>query len=77
MPKATTTRVIARIQKPSSAISLSEMTMISAERMKSVRMAPPTILSSWFSPLIAAGASFTLECPLTASQIFSAPSYER
>ena len=44
--KATTTRMSARLTNGSSATSLSEMTMISADRMKSVRIAPLVMSSS-------------------------------
>jgi len=67
----------ARGQKPSEATSLSEMTMISADRMKSVRTAPETTFFSWAAGSAAAdsrvcsGAGW---CPESSSQIFSAPS---
>ncbi len=49
--------------------------MISADRMKSVRMAPLTIDFSVPSPCAATGVVVcSLACPLTSSQIFSAPS---
>ena len=51
MPRATTTRIAARARNDSSATSLSAITMISAERMKSVRIAPETISSSRASAL--------------------------
>ena len=46
MPIATSTRMIARDTNGSSSTSLSAMTMISADRMKSVRTAPVTTVSS-------------------------------
>ncbi len=48
--------------------------MISAERMKSVRIAPATIAFSWSGPDCAAVAVSWPLCPLTFSQTFSAPS---
>ena len=57
----------------SSATSLSEMTMISAERMKSVRIAPRTMVFSWSASTAAAGTSCS-SWPATFSQIFSTPS---
>ena len=51
MPTATTARMIARGTKDSSATSLSAITMISADRMKSVRIAPPTIDASCSAPI--------------------------
>jgi hypothetical protein len=52
------------------------MTMISAERMKSVRMAPLTSFFSSSGPTSAAGASSACpwSCGLTISHSFSAPS---
>ena len=47
---ATTTRMTARRRNGSSATSLSAITMISADRMKSVRIAPATIAFSASSP---------------------------
>ena len=44
MARATTTRITARDTNGSSATSLSAITMISADRMKSVRTAPRTIV---------------------------------
>jgi hypothetical protein len=46
MPTATTARITARDTNAWSATSLSEMTMISADRMKSVRTAPDTMVFS-------------------------------
>jgi len=40
-------RMISRDRNGSVATSLSAMTMISAERMKSVRIAPATMVFSW------------------------------
>jgi hypothetical protein len=45
MAWATTTRIAAVTPNDSSATSFSEMTMISADRMKSVRTAPDTMVS--------------------------------
>ena len=53
---------------------MSEMTMISAERMKSVVTAPLTIVSSSWA---AASSSAACPWPETFSQIFSAPSKHR
>ena len=72
MRTPTTARMIARDTNASEATSLSEMTMISADRMKSVRTAPVTIVFS------SGSASSTEPCssawPLTRCQIFSAAS---
>ena len=46
--------------------------MISAERMKSVRIAPPTSSSS--SGWAVEASSASAECGLTSSHSFSAPS---
>ena len=72
MPRATTTRMTARPRNAWSATSLSAMTMISADRMKSVRTAPETTVSSSTGPASAPlGAWWP---PPTFSQTFSAPS---
>ena len=60
MTKATTTRMISRGQNDWSATSLSAMTMISADRMKSVRIAPDVIWRSASSPATAVGAACAL-----------------
>ncbi len=75
---ATITSVMARVQKASLATSLRAMTMISEDRMKSVRMAPDVMVPSASSPLMVAVAS-SASCPWpeTFSQIFSAPSKHR
>ena len=65
--------MIARDTNGSSSTSLSAMTMISADRMKSVRMALLTIVFSWSSSTAAAGVSCS-SWPAIFSQIFSAPS---
>ena len=57
MPMATTTRMSARDTNGSSATSLSAMTMISAERMKSVRIAPLVIVFSCSASPAATGSS--------------------
>ena len=54
---ATINRMTARDTKPSSMTSLSEITMISPDRMKSVRMAPAIVFSSWSTPIATAGSS--------------------
>ena len=41
--------------------------MISADRMKSVRMAPLTMTASWSGPWAAAGAAFSGWWPVTFS----------
>jgi hypothetical protein len=74
---ATITRISARERNGSSATSLSEITMISAERMKSVRIAPLTSVSSWSAPTSLADASSLWWCGLIASHSFSAPSKHR
>ena len=51
------TRMIARWTRDSSSTSFSAITMISADRMKSVRMAPETVLASTSGPSITAGSS--------------------
>jgi hypothetical protein len=72
---ATTAKMTARETNGSSATSFRAMTMISADRMKSVRMAPLTISSSWLSPSIPTGLSCSPSCPPPIfSQTFSAPS---
>ena len=63
-------RMIARETNGSVSTSLSAMTMISADRMKSVRMAPETTASSSTSPASASSSWW----PDTISQTFSAPS---
>jgi hypothetical protein len=69
------TRISARLTIGWSATSLSEMTMISADRMKSVRTAPLTTVSSSMRPCSPAGSACAPWCPPpNASQIFSAPS---
>ncbi len=73
MPMATITRMTARETNGSSATSLSAMTMISADRMKSVLMAPLVTVFSW-SGSPAATSSTACSWPATFSQIFSAPS---
>ncbi len=65
--------MIAREMNGSSATSLREMTMISAERMKSVRIAPVTIVFSCSGPSSATGSAWP-SWPRIFSQIFSAPS---
>lgn len=78
MSTATTARMIARVTKGSSFTSLSEMTMISAERMKSVRIAPLVIVfSSATCPSSCALPAASSPWPLTRSQIFSTPSKQR
>ena len=69
---ATTSRITARGSSDSSATSLRAITMISAERMKSVRIALETMLSSASGPTSA--ASSCSSWPLSRSQTFSAPS---
>ena len=58
MPIATATRMTARLRNGSSVTSLRAMTMISEERMKSVRIAPETIFFSSSGPCSTTGASF-------------------
>ena len=70
---ATTTRITVRERNGSSATSLSAMTMISADRMKSVRMAPLVTRFSW-SGSPSSTSSSACSWPPTFSQIFSAPS---
>ena len=69
---ATTARIAARDQNPWSTTSFSEITMISAERMKSVRTAPDTMVSS--SGGVSSSAPWASEWPLTLCHTFSAPS---
>ena len=57
----------------SSATSLSAITMISVERMKSVRIAPVTTAFSASGPWTADGSPWA-SCPRSAAQTFSAPS---
>ena len=65
----------ARLRNGSSATSLSEMTMISADRMKSVRIAPLVMSSSLAtSPRSCASSASVSPWPLIRSQIFSTPS---
>ena len=61
---ATTTRMIARDTNPSSITSLSAITMISPERMKSVRIAPAIVCSSCVRPRCASrrAASCSSSC---------------
>ena len=54
---ATTSRMIARDTNGSSATSLRAITMISADRMKSVRIAPATIGPSCSGPNCSCGVS--------------------
>ena len=58
MTMATTTRIASRLRNGSSATSLSAITMISADRMKSVRIAPDTIAFSASSPVPARGTAW-------------------
>ena len=79
MKKATTTMIAARDQKLSPATSSREITMISAERIRSVRMAPEMRVFSVSAGLPAATFSSASSswCPWPGpnfSQIFSAPS---
>ena len=73
MRMATTTRMTARDTNGSSDTSFSAMTMISAERMKSVRIAPVTIAFSCSGPSSTTGSAWP-SWPRIFSQIFSAPS---
>ena len=66
MRTATTARTAACIQKPRSATSFMEMTMISRDRMKSVVMAPRTTVSSASGPRSTAGSSSSA-CPWPVS----------
>ena len=77
MPMATTTRMAARESSGSPATSLREMTMISAERIRSVRTAPPTIVSSASLPFSTTGVLVLAPWPEIFDQIFSAPSKHR
>jgi hypothetical protein len=61
MTMATTTRMISRGQNDWSATSFSAITMISADRMKSVRIAPAVICFSASAPTVAVGAAW-LSC---------------
>ncbi len=73
MPIATITRMIRRDTNGSSTTSFSEMTMISADRMKSVRTAPDTmVFSSGIASSPAAESSWWP--PLILCHTFSAPS---
>ena len=72
MAIATTSRMTARGMSDSSATSLRAITMISADRMKSVRTALETIVDSASSPDSAARALGSW--PWMRSQTFSAPS---
>jgi hypothetical protein len=74
MANATSRRIRARWRTGWSATSLSEMTMISAERMKSVRIACRTSVSSCPGPCALTGVSGLAWCGWIASQTFSAPS---
>ena len=76
MTKATTTRMMKRGQNDWSATSLSAITMISADRMKSVRIAPEVICFSASSPTVAVGAAWASwpACPGNQPTTFSAPS---
>ena len=71
---ATSTRITARANSGSSVTSLSEITMISADRMKSVRIAPPTSASSCSGPCSLTGDSAVAGCGLIISHSFSAAS---
>ncbi len=73
MTTATTRRISRRGTNGWSATSLRAITMISAERMKSVRMAPVTMKRSASSPEAAAGVSCA-GCPRSLPSTFSAPS---
>ena len=73
MTSATTIRMMSRGTNGWSATSLRAITMISAERMKSVRMAPAVIWRSASSPTVAVGAAW-LSCPEIRPHTFSAPS---
>ena len=71
---ATSTRMTARDTNGSSDTSLSAMTMISADRMKSVRMAPVVTVFSRSAGSSTTSSSSACSCPPNFSQIFSAPS---
>ena len=77
---ATTMRIDNRAQKPSSTTSSSAITMISAERIRSVRTAPEIIRFSASGPISTLGAG---RSPTWSSwweirsQTFSAPSNAR
>ena len=67
MPIATSTRMIARDRNASSETSLSEITMISADRMKSVRIAPEMTVFSWSSLRCSTASSVVSVCPASRS----------
>ena len=73
MTNATTTRIASRDQNGSVATSASAITMISADRMRSVRTAPAIIFFSASGLTSVAGSSGSW-WPETRCQIFSAPS---
>ena len=77
MRTATTARTMARIQKPASGsestTSLSAITMISAERMKSVRMAPATVCFSCSGVNSPVGAALLLGLVCVAADPLPAP----
>ena len=69
--------MIARATRPSSATSSSAITMISADRMKSVRVADETTFfscSAASAPAAASGSWAFASCPENFSHSFSAPS---
>ena len=70
---ATTRSVASLVQKVSSSTDASEITMISAERIRSVRMAPEISSRSASGPTSATGFSWS-SCPLNRCQILWAPS---
>ena len=77
MPMATSTNASARGQKSALATAFNEMAMISADRIRSVVMAPRTIWSSRFTPMSTTGDACSVLClcsPVTYSSSFSAPS---
>ncbi len=74
MSSPTSARITARETMGSSSTSLSEITMISADRMKSVRMAPEMVFDSASGPCRAAGTSCSWSSLRNAWMTLWAPS---
>ena len=74
MRTATTIKMAALEANGSSITSLRAITMISPERMKSVRMAPAMVSRSTSGPRAAAGTSWSWSSCLRAWTILWAPS---
>ena len=74
---ATIASVTPCVRIGSAATSFSAIAMISADRMKSVRIAPDTFWFSSRTGSVVVSSASPWPCPLTASITFSAPSKHR